>query len=98
VAPGCTLPSTIRPGDRLDPNDETERNRYMIFQEPNGWRITGIISLRQSTGTLGGDLGRPMIDKTGLQGYYDRLHLEPANPGGVDAPRPAGPVRGRVYP
>lgn len=49
---------------RFDPNDERENNRYRVFQGQSGWRITGVISMRQLAGLLTTQLGRPMIDKT----------------------------------
>jgi uncharacterized protein (TIGR03435 family) len=75
IAPGgVKLPrSKFNPAEnRDDPYDEMDHNRYSIRKGLDGsWRLTGVISTAQLSGVLGAQLGKPMIDKTGMQGYYD---------------------------
>lgn len=81
--------SGYNPPEILDPDDPSPvlPNRYSIFQGREGWKITGIISIGQLSGLLGADLGKPMFDKTGLEGYYDidftwnRPYVPPVPPG-----------------
>jgi len=72
------------------------------------WRVTGVISVRQLAGLVTTQLGRPMIDKTGLAGYYDidltwnrpyvppRLPWEPPAP--AEAPTPEGSKTATLFP
>ncbi|HEY4361166.1 MAG TPA: TIGR03435 family protein [Bryobacteraceae bacterium] len=72
-----------------DPFEQRERNRYTIFQGPNGWRFTGVISMAQFTASLGTDLGRPLLDKTGLAGYYE-IDFTWNRPSSLPPPTPPG--------
>jgi uncharacterized protein (TIGR03435 family) len=97
--------------DPSDPNDEAqreERNHYTIFQGREGWHITGIISMNQLTAMLGTDLGEPMVDKTGVAGYFDidftwkRPYVAPTLPGQQsvtgEAPVPEGAKNATLFP
>lgn len=89
---GAKIPrSKYDPAENPDPKDNgaqrEEQNRYSIFQGREGWHITGVISMRQLTAMLGTEVGRPMIDKTGMDGYHDidftwnRPYVPPVLPG-----------------
>lgn len=93
IAPGG---AKVRPSDKFDPagipDDGEAYNYNRILQDRSGWRITGIMSIAQVLGTLGGDLGQPMIDKTGLPGYYDIDFVWNRPNSGPPAPRGQSPA------
>lgn len=93
-------PSSV-PGDATD-EAQQERNRYTVYQGEAEERISGVITIAQLARLLGRQGGRPIIDETGLQGYFDisftwgkpRDPLPfalPPGPDGVGASTPAGP-------
>ena len=72
----------IRPGASIAPS------AGMIFRGLNN--VTGsAVSIEQLVGVLSSFVGRPVVDKTGLKGYFD-LKLEFAAQNG-QRPAPAGP-------
>jgi uncharacterized protein (TIGR03435 family) len=46
-------------------------NTYTIGQGPAGWHLVGPMSILQLASTFRFELDRPMVDMTGLEGYYD---------------------------
>lgn len=91
-------PSSV-PGDPTD-EAQREKNPYTIYQGDAEERITGVITIAQLARLLGRQGGRPIIDETALQGYFDinftwgkpRDPLPFALPPGPDgASTPAGP-------
>ena len=58
--------------DAGDPGEEPRsKNRYKIFQGPAEERISGAISIAQLAAGLGAQIGRPILDQTGIEGYFD---------------------------
>lgn len=63
---------------KLDPDiNEAEsdpdepHNTYTIGQGPAGWHLVGPMSILQLASTFRYELDHPMVDMTGLEGYYD---------------------------
>lgn len=51
--------------------DEAQGNSYRILQSSSEQRISGVITIGQLTAMLGVQAGRPLVDETGIEGYFD---------------------------
>jgi uncharacterized protein (TIGR03435 family) len=89
---GCTVPDRTKPAPRPEPGKAPERYCGNFMMQRTG--MTGVgISLENFVNGLSWNLGRRVVDKTGLTGKFD-LDLKyspedpPTVPASSDAPRP----------
>lgn len=90
-------------GGMLDPNFAMPRGVMGMMFGPNGSALRGsAVPISNLVGSLQQQLGRPVIDKTGLKGLFDfTLQFSPEGlngPGLAGAPSPLGPPGGGAGP